>query len=353
MRKLALMLVQCLLLAGCAGLPRPREMGEMALVRTVGVDGDGKSVTLTVSTGQRAAGVEGETVSALVLTGEGDSLSAAAHTLRGMGESHVFFGGTDHILVGAGTGEEDLRELLSWLANDAELSLGAGLWLLRESDARSALEDGGENGVEARLSALVLDGKLGSAPWERTAGEVYIGLLERGCAYVPVLTAGEELTPAGYAILKEYKVAAHLEGEAARGLELLAERPLLEMIEVSLPDNPVTLRLTGAQVDCRPVFEGEKLVRVEIQCRVGVQPEQWERAMTAREREEAMAQVRDLLEGRIALALRELKAVRAECVGIASRVSMAAPWRWDGLEKNWQGQFAAADTPVEVTVSLG
>lgn len=351
MRKLALMLAQCLLLAGCAGLPQPREMGEMALVRTIGVDGGEDAVTLTVSTGQRSAGVEGEKQSALLLTGEGASLSAAAHTLRGMGESHVFFGCTDHVLVGAGGA--GLEELLGWLANDSELSLGAGLWLLREGDARRAVESGGENGVEARLSALVLDGKLGSAPRERTAGEVYIGLLERGCAYVPLLTAGEELTPTGYALLKEYKVAGYLEGESARGLELLAEKPTLEIIEVSLPDNPISLRLTGAQVDCRPVFEGEELIRVEILCRVSVQPEQWSRTMTAPEREEAMTRVKEQLEGRMSLALAQMKETRAECVGIASRVSMAAPWRWDGLEEDWQERFAAADTPVEVRVSLG
>jgi len=224
---------------------------------------------------------------------------------------------------------------------------------LRAGDAQAAVESGGEEGVEARLSALVQDGKLGSAPRERTAGEIYIGLLERGCAYVPALAAGEELTPSGYALLKEYKVAAWLEGEAARGLELLAERPQLEIIEVSLPDNPLSLRLTGAQVDCRPVFEGEELVRVEIRCRVGVQPEQWRRAMTTREREEVMARVQETLEGRMTLALAEMKAARAECVGIASRVAMAAPWQWEELEEDWQARFAAADSPVEVSVSLG
>ena len=34
----------CVLLSGCAGLPRPREMGDMALLRAMGVDAAGEEV---------------------------------------------------------------------------------------------------------------------------------------------------------------------------------------------------------------------------------------------------------------------------------------------------------------------
>ena len=86
-RCLALLLLPALLLTGCAGLPRPREMGDMALLRTMGVDWAEDGVDVTVSTGPRARGLQGEQEGALVLSARGDSLSAAALSLQSHSDS--------------------------------------------------------------------------------------------------------------------------------------------------------------------------------------------------------------------------------------------------------------------------
>jgi len=350
MRKLAFMLAQCLLLAGCTGLPQPREMGEMALVRTVGVDAARDGVALTVSTGQRASGVEGQKHSALVLRGEGASLSAAALQLRQKSDSYVFFGYADKLLLGEESGS--IADVLGWFAQDGELGLGAKVWLMRGAGAGQAVESGGEAGVEKRLSALEQDGKVTAAPVTRTAGEVYIALLDRGCAFVPALATGEELSPAGYAVLRGEELAGFLDGDAARGLELLYERPAAEMLEVALEENQVSLRLTGAQLDCKPVFEGEELVRLELKSRVEARPEQWRAPLTAGEREELQVAAAAELGRKMGLALAQLREWGTDCVAIGSRTALAAPWRWDGLEENWQEIFSAVDYVLEVEVSL-
>lgn len=350
MRKLALMLAQCLLLAGCTGLPQPREMGEMALLRTVGVDAAADGVRLTVSTGARSAGVEGEKRSALVLNGEGASLSAAALQLRQKSDSYVFFGYVDKLLLGEQSGS--IADTLGWFAHDGELGLGAKVWLLRGSDAKQAVESGGEEGVEGRLSALERDGKLSAAPMTRTAGEIYIALLDRGCAFVPVLALGEELSPAGYAVLRGEEVAGFLEGDAARGLELLCERPMAEIVELELPDNRVSLRLSGAQLDCEPVFVQGKLERLELKSRVEVKLEQWQSRPSAQEREALCAALEEKLGQKIALALDALQDWQTDCVGVGSRAAIAAPWYWEALEENWPAAFSDAEYHLDVRVSL-
>ncbi len=350
MRKLALMLAQCLLLAGCTGLPKPREMGEMALLRTVGVDGAAPAVTLTASTGERASGTEGNKEPPLILTGEGASLSAAALELRVHSDSYVFSGYVDKLLVGQGA---DLYDVLGWFAHDDELGLGARLWLIRDATAARAVGEAGEKGVERRLSALELDEKLGAAPMTRTAGEIYSTLLDRGCAFLPALTAGEELSPAGYAVVLGEEVVGYLEGDAARGLELLAEQPVAEVLEVSLPGNQISLQITGAQLDCRPEFRDGELAGLHLTSRVNAQLRQWERAPTAREREEISQQAQRQLEGKLRAALEQMRLWKAECVGIGSRVAIAGPWHWDRLEPRWQEAFAAADYDLNVKVSLG
>ena len=74
-------LAAVLLLSGCgkAALPYAREMGDMALLRTMGVDAGEKAgqVRVTVSTGKRAAGLQGESQPPLILSAAGESLSAA------------------------------------------------------------------------------------------------------------------------------------------------------------------------------------------------------------------------------------------------------------------------------------
>ena len=345
MRKLALMIAQCLLLAGCTGLPTPREMGDMALLRTIGVDGGDNGVSITVSTGERVGGSEGEKQSPLILTGTGESLSAAAARLRQRGDSWVFFGYTDQILLGR---DADLLSTLNWISHDNELSLGANIWLLGEGDALSAVENGGDAGVEKRLEGLARDAKLGLAPMTRTAGELYAALSDRGCAFLPVLLPGEELTPGGYALLRGGEVTALLSGDAARGLELLCEQPTEEVVEVG----GTSVRITGGQLDCKPRFEGDKLAGLTLRSRVSAQLSQWGDTPTPQQREEIAAGVEGQLRACISAALMEMQRAKTECAGIGSRVAIAAPWHWSGLEGQWQEVFSAVDWELEVRVTL-
>ena len=350
MRKLILMLAQCLLLAGCTGLPQPREMGEMALLRTVGVDVSENEVQITTSTGPRASGVDGAKEAPLVLQGKGVSLSAAAFNLGQKSDRTVFFGYVDKLLVGEVS--EEIPDILGWFAQSSELGLGAKVWLLRGINGADAVENGGEGGVEGRLSALEQDGKLGHAPMTRTAGEIYSALLDRGCAFVPALRMEEELAPAGYGILKGEKLVGYLDEDAARGLELLAEKPMAEIIEVSLQENKVSLRPTGAQLDCRPVFEGDTLTRLVLTCRVEVRAEQWQTHPTAQVRERLCAAAGEVLKAEIEKALAALREWETDCVGIGSRTAIDAPWYWEKLEDNWPEIFSAVDYSIEVEVSM-
>lgn len=68
----AALAVAAALLAGCGttALPYAREMGDMALLRTMGVDAGEKEgdLRVTVSTGKRAAGLQGEGQPPLILS---------------------------------------------------------------------------------------------------------------------------------------------------------------------------------------------------------------------------------------------------------------------------------------------
>jgi len=278
-------------------------------------------------------------------------LAAASMKLGQKSDRYVFFGYVDKLLLGGEPGR--IRDVLGWLAQDGELGLGADVWLLRETTAADAVGSGGEEGVESRLSALKLDGKLGAAPVTRTAGEVFIALLDRNCAFLPALTLGEGLEPAGYGVLRGEELAGYLDGSAARGLELLVEKPLPDIIEVSIPGNRVSLRVTGAQLDCRPVFQEGELVCLELQSRVEAEAEQFSARPDAQQREQVCAAAERELKEQIMLALDTLRGWGTDCVALGSRVSIAAPWCWDGLEERWPEVFSSVPYRLDVNLSLG
>ena len=262
---LTAVLASVLALTGCgkAALPYAREMGDMALLRTMGVDAEGDRVRVTVSTGRRAAGLQGEGQPALVLSALGDSLSGACRSMQGLSDSYVFYGYVDQLLLGEGAALAGVEPVLDYFSRDVELGLGAQMWLVRGETARAALESGGEAGVEGRLSTLQTDSEMGAAGVARTAGEVFSDLLERGCAYLPALTAsgreadgGTALLEAGYGVLRDGALAGWLDGEAAKGLELLAGHAADDILTVELPSGQAVARITGASVRCEPVFQG-------------------------------------------------------------------------------------------------
>ena len=162
---LTAVLASVLALTGCgkAALPYAREMGDMALLRTMGVDAEGDRVRVTVSTGRRTAGLQGEGQPALVLSALGDSLSGACRSMQGLSDSYVFYGYVDQLLLGEGAALAGVEPVLDYFSRDVELGLGAQMWLVRGETARAALESGGGAGVGSGIT--------GGVPWTTSTGQ--------------------------------------------------------------------------------------------------------------------------------------------------------------------------------------
>ncbi len=333
----------CLLLAGCDLLPRARAMGDMALLRTMGSDRAEDGVAVTVSTGPRARGLQGEREDALTLTAEAGSLSAAALALQGQSDSYVFFGYVDQLLLGEELARDSVLPALAYFARDGELGLGAQLWIIRRDTARSAVDSGGGEGVDSRLSTLRTDGELGVAAVPRTAGEVYADLLEQGSAYVPALSPGDgesaSLESRGYAILKNEALIGFLDGDAARGLELLIGRPALDAAELDLDSRRIVAEITGARTACERVRMEWAPEALKLSCRVEARLAEHSGPVSAADRvrlEELLA-AREL--ERLNAALEQLQDWEADCAGL-------------GGGANWPERFGQMEVRFEMDVTI-
>ena len=356
-------LAAVLLLSGCgkAALPYAREMGDMALLRTMGVDAGEKAgqVRVTVSTGKRAAGLQGESQPPLILSAGGESLSAACLSMQGLSDSYVFYGYVDQLLLGEEAALEGVEPVLDYFSRDVELGLGAQVWLVRGGTARAAIQAGGETGVDSRLSTLQTDSEMGAAGITRTAGEVFSSLLEQGCAYLPALRAagaeeGEQtaLLEAGYGVLRDGALAGCLEGESAKGLELLTGQTAEDIIEVDLPSGRAVARITEVSTRCEPVFQGEELTGLRLYCRAAAELAEFHEPMDQGE----LAQLREALEERESLRLRQvmeqLRAWGTDCTALGSQVAQANPARWEKLRGEWEERFSTIPYEVRVQVSV-
>lgn len=344
----------CLLLTGCSGLPTAREMGDMALLRTLGVDPSPAGVAVTGSTGPRARGVEGEGESALTLGADRESLSAACLAMQGQSDSYVFFGYVDQLLIGQALAEEGVRPVLDYFSRDAELGLGAQLWLVRGAAARDALSAGGEQGVDSRLETIRNDSEMGIANLTRTAGEVYADLLELGCAYVPALSPDVEgdalLTERGYGVLRGDALAGFLEGEAAKGLELLAGGPSADVLDAELPGNRISVWATSARTQSGLTFRGETPAALELRCRVEVRLSEYRKAPDEEELETLRAELERRERERLEAALEQLQGWGTDCTGLGIKAAMAHPARWERIKADWPELFQRL--PIEIRVNV-
>ena len=368
MRRVGSVLVSAFLMgalaSGCgkAALPYAREMGDMALLRTMGVDAGEAAgqVRVTVSTGARAAGLQGEGQPTLILSALGDSLSGACRSLQGLSDSYVFFGYVDQLLLGEEAALAGVEPVLDYLARDVTLSLGTNLWLIRGDTAQTAMRAGGETGVEPRLSTLRTDSETGAAGMARTAGEVLSDLLERGSAYLPALEAADPeqsqgetvLLEAGYGVLRDGVLVGYLTGERARGLELLTGHTAEDVVEVDLPSGRTAARITGASVRCEPVFQEDELKALRLLCRVTAELAEFSAPLGDGE----LDQLRQKLEERESLRLQQvmdrLQSWGADCAGLGSQVGRADPGRWERIRGDWDQRFSSVPLEISVEVSV-
>lgn len=340
-----------LLLTGCGrGLPQSREMDDTALMRTMGVDvgAPPEEKLVTASTARRAKGLQGDGQPPLILSAQRPSISGACLAMQGLSDSYVFYGHVDQLLLGEELARQGgVRETLEHFSRDEQLGLGAQVWLIRGDTAENAIRGGKEKGVNDRLSSLQEDGEMGVAGLTRTAGEVLTDLLENGSAYLPALALnqGEDtaLLESGYGVLSGDTLVGWLSGEAARGLELLQQRPGTQLLEL----DGVSVRMATSTLTCMPVMDGGQLVGLELDVRLlGQVEDRRENLLTRAELEE---QVQKMEEKRAELVLGQLQMWNADCLSLKRLTGSARPEWWNAIQQQWEERFPDLEIQVRCT----
>ena len=344
--------ITALLLAGLAALtltgcrrgpgllPYAREIEDMELMQTLGVDraGEGQvEVTASSGSGDPAEGA------ATVVSGQAGTISAAVLGMQGEGSSYLYFGHVGQLLLGEELARQGVEPALDYILRDVETRLDTALYLVRGGTAGKAITAAGEDGSAAdRLEALAEDAGLLAGSMPRTV---------KDALFLPAVEADEALTAAGYGILKGDSLAGWAEGDAALGVNLVLGQVDADVVELPLDGGGVAaLRVVGARTSVRPVMDGGALTGLSLTCTLDANMAEGNLDLRTEEvhasLEAALAQVE---EARIRSALELAQELDADYLGLLRRAALARPWHKEALEG---ASLGALELELHVTAKL-
>lgn len=351
--------ISSLLLSGCGLASGQREVEQMQVMETMGIDHAPGGVLLTL------APAEGE---GPCLSAEGASVSAALERLRELSmEEDVFCGHIRRLLVGEEAAREDLRGILDYVCRSGDLRLEMPVYVLRSATAAETMEGaGGEDAdidrvlrsLETRLSAR-------SPGVGFTAARALRELERSGSTLLWALDfrpASEENTrtaaPAGYAVIQSGRLRSFIEPEKALGVRFLRNQVGTDQLTVQdLNGLPVGLELSGGSLELRPVWSEEgQLQGLELSADVRASlldapklgdagAEQYEDYLTA--------QLETAVSRQISAVLQLSKQWKADFLGLGPRLELAAPKECGGISPLLGKRLPELELSIAVRGRLG
>lgn len=359
MRRLAalgLAALQLVLLTGRGGVrTNYREVEQLLVVQTLGLDGKEGGVTLTLAAkGDSEQGVRR-------MKAPGSSVTAAMDRIRAsIYEEELFCAHAERVLVGEKTAEAGLDSFLAWLERSPEMRLDLPLYVVRSDTAeRAMLEVGDEkHGICDAMDTADRAARRRGDCGLTTAADILRDNARFGSALICALTLrpaaeqdGDTLTaaPSGYAVLREGKLVRFLNAEQAVAAGILKNQPGLS--EITVCDRfgrPAVIELTDGSSRIRPVWEGGALrgLQVEVQLRGSVA--ELSAGSAPPDTDELTALLVEKLASAVSAALQASRELRADYLGLASHVEQADPARFRALTQAFPDLLP--ELQLEVTV---
>lgn len=363
----ALLGLALLPLSGCQKtldfLPYAREIEHMALMRTMGVDAGegGDTVRVTVSSGVQSKGAEKGDQPPTVLTRTAGTISGACLSMQAEGASYIYYGHVGELLLGETLATRGAGSTMDYVLRDPEMRLDTVIYVVKGASAEKAITTAAEGGSSAaeRLDAMEDDAGLISHSMPRTVKEVLEDLSGTGSTFLPAVTLISErdktaMTAAGYAVLKDGALAGWIEGAAANGVNLLLGKVDADVVELNVPGLGVAaVRVVGAKTHVAPVFQGGRLTGLAVTCRVEANLAEAPTGLDLRDRDQVNLLNHLLAEverARVQSVLALFQALEADFLGLKERAGLAAPWRWNEIQAQWDP--AALDMEVAVQAAV-
>jgi spore germination protein KC len=208
-----------------------REVEQLQLIQTLGIDKQEEELTLSISSG---AGLDG--TSPTLMSAGSTSIVGAMNRLQDYASSEeLFYAHAKYVLIGEEAAKSGLAGYLDFIERDAQMQLSIALFIVREQTAREliASSGAGETDITDVLSSLERDIRLRGESLPFSCREIARSLAENGSALicavgcVPtedfVFSESGEMTalPAGYAVIKDGGLCGYIDSNISQGVNIL------------------------------------------------------------------------------------------------------------------------------------
>lgn len=374
MRKLlafTLCAAELLLFAGRGGLrANYREVEELLVIETMGLDKNGSGVTLSLA----AAGDSEDKVARMEAGGV--SISAAMERIRGHAyEEELFCPHIGRLLLGEKLAENGIENVLSYICRSPDLRLDMPLFVVRGGEASDAVMGvgSGDKGICDVMRIIEQDLRRRGKSGVTTAVQVLRDTARCGSSLICALDlgtasettdapdegeaapTGKSVAPMGYAILREGRLCRYLTAEQAIAVGLLKNAP--DRASIELPDRhgkTAVLELNGGGCKIRPVWEGQSLRALEIVCdaRASLLERSGQGALDEEDLDYLTARLESKLAGYLSAALQASKELKADYLCLAETLERADPTAWRGLDRDFIDLLPELELKITVSAKL-
>lgn len=324
-----------------------REISQLRLIQTLGVDTAPDGLRLTVSTGSGSGGASGE-----VISREAQSITLAMASLQDYTPAQqLYYAQSRHIVFGEEYASQGIGRLLDYISSDNDIRLNVAMFVLRGARAQDLMSGGRE--ITEYLSSIQRDSDLHGYTHVFNCGETARRLAESGAALICALGVAETdgsvfpdaqladiAVPAGFGVLVGDRLAAYIDADDAPAACILTGNAGLTNIELA----DVTVCINRADVKIKPLWsEGRPSVleiSVEVNAVIAEAPND----------DPDMEALAGLLEyelyERTERVLELEKALNADFLGLGASIRADSAQKFDALTEPW-----LTDAELKLSVS--
>ena len=359
-------------------MPTGSEITTFEIVRVLGIDQSEENpneieITIVAERGEQAGAEDFGSVSHEIVSTTGATAFEAVTKLRNKSDKKHAFGYVDYIIFGEAAAQDDLTKYMDFPLRNPEFRLSPNVFIARDSTAKALLNNTSSEDVliNDSLDNLSTSINLRSDVKRVRLIELMNMLNHEDKATVLPALAGRKpkddqlldgelpekrLFAAGYAVIRDFKLAGYFEEDSARGYNYLTN--LLRTNAYSIDDghgSHAGLDVLNAGLKVTPHFSGDRLVGVT--CTVRVNAGLTEQRSLANLNTEAgleylSGELSRVIEAELESAIVQSKALGIDCFGIGERIKLRHPYKWRHIAGRWCEVYESLDIDVvaEATV---
>ena len=360
---LALAASLALSLTGCSGstmFSSYREIEDLEIIRTIGIDYAPGGVDVTACTG-----LTGTDTAPRIYEKQAASIGSALNQLQKLplGKS-ALLSHLENLIIGEKQAQEGIGDFLDYMERYSETRLQVTPFVVRGSAQELIVGATGKStSCTDILGSIREQAAYVGAGWPYSCRDVAASLARRGCALVLAVEGVEEeklfeergdmdILPCGFAVLERGALAGYLDRQESLGVLMLTEKLRSADMELKCSGSQATLMLTGCKTQVRPEFEGRSLKGLTVELTVeaniinmGKGGRLWEPCFIL-EMESAMAEE---LRSCVSAALSRSQDMCLDFIGLEDMAEFADPVSFGLMESSWREVFP--DIPIELRVT--